>query len=78
MECCRDVSCLLISVDREESTLEGRTKESPWCSEIIVFKIVVLQIGCSKPLFSEIFEGLHLMQLGLTAGWLVSCSADEM
>ena len=67
-------------MEREEA-LEGSTKESPWHSGIIVFRPAVFLIGRSKPLFSVIFEALHLVQPGLTAGWqtgrLAGCSADE-
>ena len=40
MECCRDVTCLRISLDREK-TLEGSIKEPPWRIGIIVFKIAI-------------------------------------
>ena len=73
MECCCDVSCLRISVDREESkgiTMAQRDNRLQNNSFVI---------GRSKPLFSVIFEALHLAQLGLMAGWwLAGFLADKM
>ena len=68
MEWCCEVSCLCISEDREEN-IGKKNKESSWSSGIIIFRIAVLKIGRSKPLFSVIFKALHPVQLGLMAGW---------
>ena len=43
MECCHDISCLYISVDKEES-IGGSTKESPWCNPIVTMYVLVVEL----------------------------------
>ena len=78
MECCRDISCLRISLE----ALEKSIKATPWRSGKIVFGIAVLLIGHNKPLLSVILKPYtqrnRVLWLAIRlASWLAAPKSNE-